>query len=46
MKLMKECWSENSAARLTALRIKKSLANLESVQLRNNDEKKLSKNVL
>jgi len=46
MKLMKECWSENSAARLTALRIKKSLANLESVQLRNNDEKRLSKNVL
>lgn len=25
---MKECWYQNSAARLTALRIKKTLANL------------------
>ena len=27
-KLMKECWYHNGAARLTALRIKKSLANI------------------
>lgn len=27
-KLMKECWYHNAAARLTALRIKKTLANL------------------
>ena len=27
-KLMKECWYQNEAARLTALRIKKTLANL------------------
>lgn len=27
-KLMKECWYQNAAARLTALRIKKTLANL------------------
>ena len=28
--LMKECWYANAAARLTALRIKKTLANLEA----------------
>ena len=28
--VMKECWYANAAARLTALRIKKTLANLES----------------
>lgn len=27
-KLMKECWYHNAAARLTALRIKKTIANL------------------
>jgi TGF-beta receptor type-1 len=27
---MKECWYQNPAARLTALRIKKTLANLEA----------------
>jgi hypothetical protein len=27
-KVMKECWYHNAAARLTALRIKKTLANL------------------
>ena len=27
---MKECWYENPGARLTALRIKKSLASLEA----------------
>lgn len=27
-KIMKECWYHNSAARLTALRIKKTIANL------------------
>ena len=26
-KLMKECWYQNAAARLTALRVKKTLAN-------------------
>ena len=29
-KVMKECWYENPGARLTALRIKKSLASLEA----------------
>ncbi|KAB7496887.1 TGF-beta receptor type-1, partial [Armadillidium nasatum] len=29
-KIMKECWYHNAAARLTALRIKKTLANLEA----------------
>ncbi|XP_071044266.1 TGF-beta receptor type-1 [Parasteatoda tepidariorum] len=29
-KVMKECWYHNSAARLTALRIKKTLANLDA----------------
>lgn len=27
-KLMKECWYQNPAARLTSLRIKKTLANI------------------
>lgn len=27
-KVMKECWYHNAAARLTALRIKKTIANL------------------
>ena len=27
-KIMRECWYENSAARLPALRVKKTLANL------------------
>jgi hypothetical protein len=27
---MKECWYANAAARLTALRIKKTLANLDA----------------
>lgn len=27
-KIMRECWYENSAARLPALRVKKSIANL------------------
>ena len=30
--LMKECWYANAAARLTALRIKKTLANLEATE--------------
>lgn len=30
--LMKECWYANAAARLTALRIKKTLANLETTE--------------
>ncbi len=29
-KIMKECWYHNAAARLTALRIKKTIANLEA----------------
>ena len=29
-RVMRECWYANSAARLTALRIKKTLADLES----------------
>ncbi|KPM10652.1 TGF-beta receptor type-1-like protein [Sarcoptes scabiei] len=29
-KIMKECWYQNAAARLTALRIKKTIANLEA----------------
>lgn len=29
-KVMKECWYQNPAARLTALRIKKTLANILS----------------
>merc|ERR1719228_1276842 len=41
MKLMKECWFENAAARLTALRIKKTLANLEAFNASNSDEKKM-----
>ena len=28
-KLMQECWYENASARLTALRIKKSIARLQ-----------------
>ena len=31
-KLMKECWYHNSAARLTALRIKKTLANMVGLE--------------
>lgn len=29
-KIMKECWYHNAAARLTALRIKKTIVNLEA----------------
>lgn len=29
-KIMKECWYHNAAARLTALRVKKTIANLEA----------------
>lgn len=31
-KVMKECWYHNAAARLTALRIKKSLANYGAME--------------
>jgi hypothetical protein len=31
-KVMKECWYQNAAARLTALRIKKTLANLGAAE--------------
>jgi hypothetical protein len=31
-KVMKECWYHNAAARLTALRIKKTLANLGATE--------------
>lgn len=31
-KVMKECWYHNAAARLTALRIKKTLATLGSLE--------------
>lgn len=30
-KVMAECWSANPAARLTALRVKKTLAKLEEI---------------
>lgn len=30
-KVMKECWYQNPAARLTALRIKKTLANIGAI---------------
>ncbi len=32
-KVMSECWHENPAARLTALRVKKSLSGLYGVEL-------------
>jgi len=32
-KVMKECWYENPGARLTALRIKKTLAALEAKEI-------------
>jgi hypothetical protein len=31
-KVMKECWYQNAASRLTALRIKKTLANLGAAE--------------
>lgn len=39
-KLMKECWFDNAAARLTALRIKKTLTNLQAACKHNSQDKK------
>lgn len=40
-KIMKECWYHNAAARLTALRIKKTIANLGA-----QEDLKMWKNVM
>ena len=41
---MKECWFENAAARLTSLRIKKSLAAFNELSL-NNDREDVEKKI-
>ena len=43
-KIMKECWFENAAARLTSLRIKKTLAAFNELSL-NNDREDVEKKI-
>ena len=43
-KIMRECWFENAAARLTSLRIKKTLAAFNELNL-NNDREDVEKKI-
>ena len=43
-KIMRECWFENAAARLTSLRIKKTLAAFNELNL-NNDMQDVEKKI-